>query len=146
MKHFLLHSIAVLFAAAISLTVGIYIGQATQVPIEPSEVKEGYSLLTWESRSHDLCFALIPKYKREKFARNWFSKWDGKCGVSRLMEELSTLPRGTYVEWNNWPPRFILPRQSVAERLGEFAKSKGIEWHENPMLDAPMYSDWGDER
>jgi hypothetical protein len=140
MNRFPIYALCALLSFGIGTWIGNEIGAGKEIPIQPSSVKEGFELLTWESASHDLCFALVPKTKMDSFASNWFAKWNHECGVARLMEELSTLPPGTYVEWTN-RPRFNFPRKVVADRLGEFAKSRGIDWRENPAVDVPAYSD-----
>jgi hypothetical protein len=136
---------ACLLISGTCLWIGIQIGQASELAVHPSEAKEGYTLVTWEDRSHDLCFVFTPKTKTELFWSNWFNKYKGRCGTSHLIEELKTIPPGTYIEWNNRPPRFIFPRQKVAAYIGEFAKSRGLDWHENPALDLPVYSDDEDQ-
>jgi hypothetical protein len=124
---------------------GDYNARPLATSYEPGEFKN-YCLLTWNGRSDDLCFGLMQRYKRNEFIKGWFSKWRGKCGVSELKHELSTLPQNTYIEWNNWPPRFTYPQQNVADELVEFAKTKGLRLELNPAFDQPVFSEEGHKK
>ena len=135
--------IIVLLTLGLGLAVGMFATRAYEVPINASRVKkEGYRLLTWKGQSGDVCFAIMPKYKAWKFETNCFSKWNGKCGLAVLKDDLSALPNGEVVEWTNSPPgKFPYPTRKTVEELEEFAKSKGIELALNPALDAQIFED-----
>ena len=62
-------------------------------------------------------------------------------GLVTLKNQLSALPTGAYVEWNNSPGQFSYPDRKTAQELEEIAKSKGLEFHENPAVDKKVYSD-----
>ncbi len=129
-----IYALVALISFGIGVLIGNEIGKARELAVKVTDVREGYSLLTWESSDHDLCFVLVPKNKFDSFIANWFVKWNHNCGAIRLMEELSTLPPGTYVEWNDDPPRFVYPRDEVVTRLSEYAHSRGIDWHVKPVI------------
>jgi hypothetical protein len=134
----LLYVAVVLIALALGIGIGIYAGKATEMSIEPHRLKQGYSLLTWNVRSGELCFAIVPKYKETKFVENPFSKWGAKCGISQLEEELSVLPKGSAVEWNNFSG-YEYPREHIAESIVTFARSKGVNLYLNPVSDKPDF-------
>lgn len=141
-RRYLLGTLAVLIAVALAITAGVYAGKASEMSVQPQRIQHsGYALLTWMSKSGDICYAIVPQYNKKKFANNWFSKWNGVCGISQLKENLSALPKGETVEWNNFPPRFTYPQRKVAEDLEEFAKSKGVQLILNPALDVQMFPD-----
>ena len=133
---------AALLVIGIAIAIAIYAGKASEMSIQPHRIKNsGYALLTWMSKSGDICYAIVPQHKKKKFLNNWFSKWNGLCGISQLEEDLSALPKGEYVEWNNAPPRFTYPKRKIAEDLEEFAKNKGVELNLNPTLDVQIFPD-----
>ena len=126
-----LTAILISFAAGIAL--GIYAGKPSAMNIEPHRLKQRYTLLTWKSHSGEVCFAMVPQYKSMRFVENPFNKWGGQCGISKLKEDLSMLPKDTYVEWVNWS-WFPYPSEAVTSDVMEFAKSKGVELTLEPVL------------
>ncbi len=110
--------------------VGGYYSEPAHILVEPQRAKvesleSGFALFTW-ARSGKLCFAFMPKCKSGQFARNWFAKCTGECGISRLEEELSAFPEGTSIEWDNWPEKFGWPQTEVTDRIKKFAKAKHL--------------------
>jgi hypothetical protein len=87
-----------------------------------------YLLVTWDpSNKTDVCFTLIPSKDREKFARRWFPKRTGKCGIANLKNALRTLPQGALVLWEDTPrPGFNYPAANIIEEIRRYAKARGI--------------------
>ena len=132
----------ILLVVGLAIAIGVYAGKASEMSVQPNRIQHsGYTLLTWLTKSGDVCYAIVPQYNKKKFTNNWFSKWNGVCGISQLKEDLSALPKGETVEWNNFPPKFTYPQRKVAEDLEEFAKSKGVELVLNPHLDVQIFAD-----
>ena len=134
--------IALIFGSGLGLGIatGICYGRAAALVIDPERLKyesstgdtldSGYALFTW-ARSGKLCFAIVPRLKGGEFARNWFAKCTGECGISRLEEDLSVFPPGTDIEWRNWPDdwggwTFGWPQDEVTDRIKNFAKAKHL--------------------
>ena len=119
----------------IGIAMGAYYTEPRHLLVVPQEAQHesldsGYALFTW-ARSGKLCFAFMPKCKSGQFARSWFAKCTGDCGISRLEDELSAFPEGTSIEWDNWPDgwggwRFGWPQDEVTDRIKKFAKEKHL--------------------
>jgi len=80
--------------------------------------------------------------ERGRAQHDFWSKWRGQCGVPKLKEALSAVPKDKYVQWNNWPPKFQYPSYKFCEEVEEFTKTKGLRLEISPAVDAPMFSDW----
>src|SRR6266705_2297674 len=115
---------AMLFAFLLGCIVGFYWHQ----PLEsstPAHEFEQYSLFTWNTRSGDLCFAIMLEVERPKFIHSWFPKTGAKCGISGLKKALVALPKDTYVFWETWPPKKMdYPPENVVQEVIEFAESR----------------------
>jgi hypothetical protein len=130
-KLLIVSMISVALGLGIGIAIGTYYGEAVHIVIEPQRAKyesleSGYALFTW-ARSGKLCFAFMPKCKSGEFARNWFAKCAGECGMSRLEEELGAFPPGTSIEWRDWPEKFGYPQTEVIKRLAKVAKVNNID-------------------
>jgi hypothetical protein len=121
--------------------VGKYLFEPAELNI-PAHHFEELSLLTWKGRSGDLCFLLVPRIEEGRVIRGFWSKWQGQCGVSQMKDALLAVPKNKRVVWINRPPRFQLPSERFCDEMVEFAKTKGLNFIVNPMLDAEMFSDW----
>jgi hypothetical protein len=133
---------AIAIAFLLGTVVGKYFFEPAEISI-PSNYFEEMTLYTWKGWSGDLCFLLVPKFARGRARHDFWSKWQGKCGVSTLKEALRSLPADKkYVEWNNSPPKFQLPSDRFCDQMVEFAKSEGVRLIINPSLDVEMFSDW----
>jgi hypothetical protein len=93
-----------------------------------------YSLFTWKAQSGDFCFAIMSGAERNKFIHSWFAKRNAKCGMSELKKALVALPKSSHVFWEDWPPKFNYPSESVIREMIEFAKSKGINLEQSPSV------------
>ena len=88
----------------------------------PPSAWERYSLLTWTSRTGELCFALMPIRERAAFLRRWFPKRQGTCGLADLKSAIERLPDGVAVMWEDIPRRnFTYPAARVCDEVVEFA-------------------------
>src|SRR5947208_10437391 len=112
---------AILFAFVVGFLVGVWNAEPTETNI-PAELFEQTSLLTWKGWSGDICFLIIPRIERGRAFHDLTSKWPGRCGISKLKAALAALPKDTFVEWSDWPPKFTYPEASVSQELFEFAK------------------------
>ena len=125
---------ALIVAFLLGVGVGFHLAAPGQTSI-PSEEFTQYSLFTWKSRSHGLCFALMLQYKSGNFIHGWTSKWGQKCGIDQLKQSLSTLPKDTYVYWNTWPPKNCdYPEKTVVRDVIASAASKGVHVELLPVL------------
>jgi len=101
----------------------------------PAYEFEQYSLFTWNTRSGDLCFAIMIQAESHKFLRSWTAKRNAKCGISELKKALTTLQKDSHVLWQDWPPaKFDYPSDNVVQEIIEFAKGSGIDLKQSPAL------------
>ncbi len=134
---------------AVAVLVGIFIGKYIFEPTEtniPSHHFDELSLLTWKGWSGDLCFLLVPRIEQGRATHNFWSKWQGQCGVSQFKDAIAAVPKSKNVVWINYPPRFVLPSEKFCDEIVAFAESKGVKFSVNPMLDVEMFADWEPER
>lgn len=131
----------ILVVFSLGVFVGKYVFEPTEINIPASHFEE-LSLLTWKGWSGDLCFLIVPRIQRGRATHDFWSKWHGKCGIAQLKDALAAVPKNKRVVWINSPPRFTLPSERFCDEMVEFAKTKGITLHVNPMLDTEMFSDW----
>lgn len=128
---------AVVLSIAFLLGVGfgLHIASVNESAIDPARLKQ-YALFTWNTRSDDLCFALLHESESTRFIRGWTSKWGAKCGTGKLTEALGALPMGTYVSWYTWPPKNCdYPSETMVAKILELAKQKGVEVKLVPALE-----------
>jgi hypothetical protein len=133
----------------VALFGGIFVGKYIFEPSEiniPSHHFDEMSLLTWKGRSEDICFLLVPRIEQGRATHNFWSKWHGQCGVSQLKNALTAAPMNKNIVWINYPPRFVLPSEHFCDEMLVFAKSKGVKFRLNPMLDVEMFSEWEPRR
>jgi hypothetical protein len=103
-------------------------------PLPDYEFRQ-YSLFTWNVRSGDFCFALMTTAESHKFIHTWTAKWNAKCGVVELKQALASLPNGTGVLWQSWPPKKMdYPPKNIVQEIIQFAEGKGIHLRESPAL------------
>jgi membrane-bound ClpP family serine protease len=126
-------SAAIGLAFVVGFVVGGLIAEPTEWPPTPVNPTE-YCLLTWQERAGDVCFKLVFNFERSRAIHSWTSKWGGKCGSSQLKGALGSLPKGSYVHWYSWPPKFDYPPGIDIDELTEFAKTKGINLQLSPAL------------
>jgi hypothetical protein len=100
----------------------------------PAREFEQYCLLSWNVGSDDFCFKIMTCAERNKFIHTWFPKRNAKCGVSEFKAAIAVLPKDSQVFWQDWPPKFNYPPESVIAQMIEFAKSKGIDLEESPSV------------
>lgn len=94
-----------------------------------------YSLFTWDANRDQVCFALVPRPRRDSFLRRWFPKRGGKCGIVELKNELKKLPKDTEVLWEELPRRgFTYPSADILDDIKESAKKEGIDVVNAPIL------------
>jgi hypothetical protein len=132
---------AILVAFVAGFIIGSYLSEPAETSI-PSDYFDQMSLLTWKGWSGDLCFLLVPMIERGRAQHDFWSKWRGQCGVPKLKEALSAVPKDKYIQWNNSLPKFQYPSYKFCEEVEEFAKTKGLRLEISPAVDAPMFSDW----
>jgi len=92
------------------------------------------TLLTWKGWSGDICFLLLPMMQRGRATHDFWSKWSGQCGIPKLKDALSAVPKDKVVYWNNWPDKFAYPDDRVVQEIIDFGKEKGIRVEQNPAL------------
>jgi len=124
---------AILIAFVAGFLLGAYLFEPVEENI-PSEYFHQMSLLTWKSGSGDLCFLLIPMTQRGRACHDFWSKWSGQCGTSKLKDALSVVPKDKDVLWNDWPPKFTYPQDDAVRELIDFAQSKGVRLEQSPAL------------
>jgi hypothetical protein len=100
------------------------------------------TLLTWKGWSGELCFLLLPMMQHGRATHDFWSKWNGECGIPNLKKALSAVPKDQYVYWNNWPPKFQYPSGQFCDEMIAFSKSQGVNLELNPTLDAEVFTDW----
>lgn len=127
-------------AAAVALftfLLGYLVGTYSVLPIEgsiPSHAFEQYVLFTRNTRS-DVSFAIMREFERPKFIHSWFPKMNPRRGVPELKNALATLPEGSYVLWESWPPRrFDYPPENAVREVIKFAETNGVHVKESPAL------------
>ena len=92
------------------------------------------TLLTWKGWSGEPCFLLLPMMQRGRATHDFWSKWNGQCGISTLKEALSAVPKDQVVYWNDGTGKFTYPDRAVVQEIIDFAKTKGIQLEESPAL------------
>lgn len=130
-KYFVVAAIVAAFIA------GFWLGAYLFEPVEeniPSEYFHQMTLLTWKGWSGDLCFLLLPMTQRGRATHDFWSKWHGQGGVSKLKEALVAVPADQYVYWNDWPNKFTYPEKAIVQDVIVFAKSKGVHLEESPAV------------
>ena len=124
--------------ALLALVVGYALGFYSALPYEasiPAHSFEQYTLFTWNTRSGDVCFAIMLEYQRPKFIHSWFPKRKANCGVSELKKALVSLPKDSYVSWETWPPKnFDYPPENVVEDVIKFAETNRIRIQQSPAV------------
>jgi hypothetical protein len=100
----------------------------------PAYEFERYSLFTWTTHSGDFCFKIMTRAESNTFIHSWFAKRNAKCGISELKKALAALPKDSHVFWEDWPPRFDYPPESVIQEMMGFAGSRGIHLEQSPAL------------
>jgi hypothetical protein len=124
-------------AIIVGFVAGFWLGKYLFEPVEesiPSEYFQQMTLLTWKGWSGDLCFLLLPMMQRGRATHDFWSKWSGHCGIPKLKEALSAVPKDQVVYWNNWPGKFTYPEDHVFREIIDFAKGKGVRVEESPAL------------
>jgi hypothetical protein len=125
------------FAIVIAFVAGFWLGKYLFEPVEesiPSDYFHQMTLLTWKGWSGELCFLLLPMMQRGRATHDFWSKWNGQCGIPKLKKALSAVPKDQVVYWNNWPDKFTYPERDVVREIIDFAKTKGIQLEELPAL------------
>jgi hypothetical protein len=132
---------AILVAFVAGFMMGSYFSEPTETII-PHEYFDQMALFTWKGWSGDLCFLLVPMIERGRAQHDFWSKWNGKCGVENMKKALSAVPKDKYVYWENWPRKFHYPSHEFCDEILEFAKTKGVHLELNPALDTDLFTDW----
>ena len=117
--------------------VTFWLGKYLFEPVEgtvPSYYFHQMTLLTWKSRSGELCFLLLPMIQRGRATHDFWSKWSAQCGISKLKTALSAVPKDQVVYWNDWPNKFTYPEDDVVREITDFAQTKGVRLEESPAL------------
>jgi hypothetical protein len=128
---------AFVVAIVAAFVAGFWLGKYLFDPVEesiPSEYFQQMTLLTWKGWSGDLCFLLLPMMQRGHATHDFWSEWSGQCGIPKLKEALSAVPKDQVVYWNNWPGKFTYPERHVLRGIIDFAKAKGVRVEESPAL------------
>ena len=121
----------------VAFVAGFLLGKYLFEPVEgsiPSEYFQQMTLLTWKGWSGDLCFLLLPMMQRGRATHDFWSKWNGQCGIPKLKDALSAVPKDQVVYWNNWPGKFAYPEDHVLREIIDFAQSKGVRLEESPAV------------
>jgi hypothetical protein len=124
-------------AIVMAFIAGFWLGKYLFEPVEesiPSDYFHQMTLLTWKGWSGELCFLLLPMMQRGRATHDFWSKWNGQCGISKLKEALSAVPKDQIVYWNDGTGKFTYPDRAVVQEIIDFAKTKGIQLEESPAL------------
>jgi hypothetical protein len=109
-------------------------GQQTDESI-PAYRFETYALFSWNAKPGDFCFAIMTQAEGDRFIHRWFPKRGAKCGISDLEAALVALPKGSYVLWEDWPPKgFDYPPDNVVAEVITFAQKNDIHLERSPAL------------
>ena len=130
-------STCVVVTIVIAFVAGFWSGKYLFEPVEesiPSDYFHQMTLLTWKGWSGELCFLLLPMMQRGRATHDFWSKWNGQCGISKLKEALSAVPKDQIVYWNDGTGKFTYPDSAVVQEIIDFAKTKGIQLEESPAL------------
>jgi hypothetical protein len=113
--------------------------EKTDYTTVPSVMSQSYALFSWNRQSNDFCFAFIPADDRDKFIRTFrrlHGRIVGRCGVNELEAALNSLPKSSYVRWNNADSVGLnYPPDKILDRMMQLAKSKGVHLSLEPATD-----------
>jgi hypothetical protein len=126
-------------AVVVAFVVGFWLGKYFFEPVEeniPSAYFQEMTLLTWKGSSGDLCFLLLPMMQRGRATHDFWSKWSGQCGIPKLKEALSAVPKDQVVYWNDWPGKFDYPEDHLVLKSSRLQKKR-----ESELRRVPHYSD-----
>ena len=124
-------------AIVMAFIAGFWLGKYLFEPVEeniPSDYFHQMTLLTWKGWAGDVCFLLLPMMQRGHATHDFWSKWNGQCGIPKLKEALSAVPKDQVVYWNDWPDKFTYPEADVGREIFDFAQTKGIQLEKLPAL------------
>jgi len=144
-KNRLIIAACIVFAFLLGVFTGKYFSEEAEINI-PNHHFYQMSLLTWQGHAGDICFLLVPRIEQGRAIHDFWSKWQGQCGVSQLKEKLASVPKEKSVVWTDRPPRFEFPSETFRDELVEFAKSKGLDLSLSPRLDGEVYPEWEPRR
>jgi hypothetical protein len=123
----------ILLAFAVGFVTGGLIVHPQEWPPTPVNYTE-YSLFTWQDRSGNVCFKLTFNFEKSRVIHSWTAKFGGSCGISELRQRLSSLPKGSYVFWYTWPPKFDYPPGVDTDELITVAAGKGVNLQLTPAM------------
>lgn len=96
---------------------------------------ETYTIFTWNKSSGDFCFKIMTTAQRNTFIHEWFPKTNAKCGAAELKKALGSLPKGSYVLWESWPPKnFDYPSEGVVNEILRFGEANAIHLELSPAV------------
>jgi hypothetical protein len=124
-------------AIVMAFVAGFWLGKYLFEPVEesiPSDYFHQMTLLTWKGWSGELCFLLLPMMQRGRATHDFWSKWNGQCGISKLKGALGAVPKDQVVYWNNGTGKFTYPERDVVLEIFDFAKTKGVQLEKSPAL------------